>query len=300
MIRNRLFWGLFGCLTFLIFCTASAGRGLVTASAEDDQPGILLPLTLNRYNFGPGEVTGRVIDAANGRGLAGVSICFNPVDCVITLADGAYSATNFPGERQVTASLIGYYPVIKDVFIIGGDSVELNFAISPYITGGNIELRAILTWDPTPYWPPDAVENDLDAHLWLDAILPVHVNYDNRGDCTTYPNACLETEVRTGSGPETLAVRQFEPDTVYYFGVLNYNQGANGVPPIRDTGANLVVYDETGVVASFDVSSLSGDGNFWYVFMYSYSPQMGAWVLTPKNCITLFSNDIQDIISQCP
>jgi hypothetical protein len=196
--------------------------------------------------------------------------------------------------------LTGYYPVIKDVFIIGGDSVELNFAISPYITGGNIELRAVLTWDSTPYWPPDSVENDLDAHLWLDAILPVHVFYDNKGDCTTYPNACLETDFRTGFGPETLAVRQFEPDTLYYFGILNYNQGTNGVPLIRDTGAHLEVYNETGVVASYEVSASQGDGNFWYIFMYRYSPQQGSWVLTPKNCIAYYSSDIQDIVSQCP
>jgi hypothetical protein len=285
----------------LLMLTAESSRGeSASANGEDDLDRILLPLMLNRYNTGPGEVTGRVIDAANGMGLGGVSICFNPQDCVLTLQDGSYTATNFPGDRPVTASLTGYYPVIKNVFVIGGDTVELNYALSPYITGGNIELRAVLTWDSTPYWPPDQVENDLDAHLWLDAILPVHVFFDDKGDCTTYPNACLETDFRTGFGPETLAVRQFEPDSIYYFGVLNYNQGTNGVPLIKDTGAHLEVYNETGVVASYDVASAQGDGNFWYLFTYSYSAQQGSWVLTPKNCIAYYSSDIQDILSQCP
>ena len=297
-------FGLFFIASIAVFaslCGDSLFRSSASANVDDDQYEILLPLILNRYNYGPGEVAGRVIDASNGRGLEGVSICFTPQDyCVITLQDGSYSVSNFPGDQQVTASLTGYYSVIKDVYVIGGDTVELNFALSPYITGGNIELRAVLTWDSTQFWPPDHAENDLDAHLWLDAILPVHVFFDNKGDCTNYPNACLETDFQTGFGPETVAVRQFEPDTVYYFGVLNYNQGANGVPLIRDTGAHVEVYDETGVVASFDVTSSQGDGNFWYIFTYNYSPQQGSWVLTPKNCIVYYSSDIQDIIDQCP
>jgi hypothetical protein len=300
MCRKGLWLRIAGILAFLLLCVQNAGGSPASAGSEDGQEDIHLPLVLKHYNYGPGEVSGRVIDAANGRGLEGVSICFDPQDCVLTLQDGTYSATNFSGDWQLTASLTGYYPVIKDVLIVKGEDVELNFAISPYITGGNIELRAVLTWDPRPYWPPDSVENDLDAHLWLDAALPMHVYFDNRGDCTTYPNACLETDFRTGFGPETMAIRQFEPDTIYYFGVLNYNQGANGVPLIRETGAHLEVYHETGLVASYDVSSLQGDGNFWYIFIYSYSPQLGAWVLTPKNCIAYYSSDIQDIISQCP
>ena len=287
-------------IVLLMLCGENPDRFTASANVGDDQNGILLPLMLKRYNFGPGEVAGRVIDAANGSGIAGVSICFSPQDCVVSHQDGVYTATTFPGDRQVTASLTGYYPVIKDVFVIGGETVELNYALSPYLTGGNIELRAVLTWDSTPYWPPDHVENDLDAHLWLDAILPVHVFFDNQGDCTTYPNACLETDFRQGFGPETVAVRQFEPDTIYYYGILNYNQGANGVPSIKDTGAQLEVYDETGVVASYEVASSQGDGNFWYIFTYSYSPQQGAWVLTEKNCIVYYSDNVEDIIDQCP
>jgi hypothetical protein len=300
MMDKRLRLLVIAAILLAILCGENPYRYTASAFVEDDQYDMLLPLALGDYNFGPGEVSGRVIDAANGRGLQGVSICLNPQECATTNHDGLFTTTTFPGDRQLTASLTGYYPVVKDVFVLGGDNVELNYALSPYITGGNIELRAVLTWDSAPYWPPDQVENDLDAHLWLEAILPVHVYFDNKGDCTTYPNACLETDFRTGFGPETLAVRQFEPDTVYYFGILNYNQGTNGVPSIIDTGAHLEVYDETGVVASYDVANSQGDGNFWYTFTYTYSPQQGSWVLTPKNCIVYYSSDIQDIIDQCP
>jgi hypothetical protein len=275
-------------------------RFTVSANSDAVQIEILFPLVMKQYNSGPGDVLGRVIDAANGRGLAGVSVCFNPQQCATTNQDGTYTVTNFAGIRQLTASLTGYYPVIKEVLVVGGDAVELNYALSPYITGGNIELRAVLTWDSTTHWPPEQVENDLDAHLWLSAILPIHVFFDNKGDCTTYPNACLETDFRQGFGPETVAIRQFEPDTEYYYGILNYNQGANGVPLIEDTGAHLELYDETGVLASYDVADAQGEGNFWYLFTYSYSPQHGAWILTEKNCIVFYNEDIQEIIEQCP
>ena len=282
-----------------MLCGKSTDQLAALAKTGDDPSRILLPLMM-RYNFSPGEVSGRVIDAANGRGLAGVSLCSSPEECIVTNPDGSYTAITFPGDRELTASLTGYYPVIKPVYVIGADTVELNYALSSNISGGNIELRAVFTWDSTPFWPPDQVENDLDAHLWLDTILPVHIFYDNRGDCTTYPNACLETDFRRGFGPETLAIRQLEPDTIYYFGILNYNQGANGVPHIKDTGAHVDVYDASGVVASYDAASSQGNGNFWYIFTYSYSSQQGSWVLTPKNCIAYYNSDIQSIISHCP
>ena len=299
-MNKRLGVLLIAAVLLAVISGDSLDRFTVSANGDADPYEILFPLILKQYNFGPGDVVGRVIDAANGKGLAGVSVCFNPQDCAITNQDGSYTATNLAGIRQMTASLTGYYPVVKDVVIVGGDTVDLNYALSPYITGGNIELRAVLTWDSTTHWPPEQVENDLDAHLWLTAILPIHVYFDNKGDCTTYPNACLETDFRQGFGPETVAVRQFEPDTVYYYGILNYNQGASGVPLIVDTGAHLEIYDETGVVAAYDVTDAQGDGNFWYLFTYSYSPQQGAWIMTEKNCIVYYSADIEDIIDQCP
>ena len=291
---------LIAAIVLAVISGDSLNRFTVSANGNADPHDILFPLILKQYNFGPGGLVGRVIDASNGSGLSGVSICFNPQECAITNQNGSYSTTNFAGVWQMTASLTGYYPVAKDVLIVGGDTVEFNFALSPYITEGNIELRAVLTWDSTPHWPPEQVENDLDAHLWLTAILPIHMYYENKGDCTTYPNACLETDFRQGFGPETVAVRQFEPDTVYHYGVLNYNQGANGVPLITDTGAHLELYDETGVAASYDVADAHGEGNFWYLFTYSYSAQQAAWILTEKNCIVYYSVDIDDIIDQCP
>jgi hypothetical protein len=53
MPRKGLLLGFAGILAFLLLCVVNAGGYLASASGEDDQDGILLPLMLNRYNFGP-------------------------------------------------------------------------------------------------------------------------------------------------------------------------------------------------------------------------------------------------------
>lgn len=274
----------------------SAQAGL---DAGDEQGKLLLPLMFNQFIFGPGTVTGRVIDASNGLGLVNASVCLPTMECALTNSQGDYTLSAPPGQQELSASMTGYFSVIKTVDVVGGYTTEQNFALSPYLTGGNVELRIVLTWDATPTWPPDQVENDLDAHLWLEALLPAHVYFDNKGDCTNYPNACLEADYRRGFGPETIAIRQFEPETIYHYGVLNYNQGANGVPLINQTAAHLEIYDEDGLVTSFDVPSTPTGGNFWYAFTYTYSPQQGTWVVTPINCIADYREGIEEIIQQC-
>ncbi len=292
------------CLCLVAITLAQFGAGnrgvLAQFDAQQDQADLLLPLMLNQFIFGPGAVTGRVIDASNGTGLFGAMVCLPTMECSSTNTQGYYTISANPGEQQLSASNAGYFSIIKTVEVIGGHTVELNFALSPYLTGGNVELRIVLTWDPSPTWPPDQVENDLDAHLWLEALLPAHVYFEEKGDCTTYPNACLEADYRRGFGPETIAIRQLEPETIYHYGVLNYNQGANGVPLINFTAAHLEVYDEDGLLTSFDVPQTPLGGNFWYAFTYSYSPQYGNWIVTPVNCIANYQEDIADIVSQCP
>jgi hypothetical protein len=112
--------------------------------------------------------------------------------------------------------------------------------------------------------------------MWLD-----------RGDCRGFPNACLEYDATQGSGPETVAIREAEI-SIYYFGVLNFNQGQVGVPPISQTGAKVRLYGLTGLMRTYDVPTNQGDKNFWYVF--SLNGQTGE--VTSQNCIIDFPNDI--------
>jgi hypothetical protein len=158
----------------------------------------------------------------------------------------------------------------------------------------NIKMRFVLTWDPTPAWPnpgspSESTPNDLDAHLWLSALIPAHVSSQNQGDCTNYPNACLEVDYQLGFGPETVAIRELEV-AKYFYGVLNYYQDYPGVPPITKSAAKVQIYDENGLVQAFQAPT-SGQGDFWYVFSMDQSGS-----ITPQNCILYYSGGVP----KCP
>jgi hypothetical protein len=295
-----------GFLPIAAFLFVSLRPGLPSrAQADGPHDGFSLRFPLLMANYSPGTISGHVIDASDRSDLANASVCTSPTRCAQTDSSGIYSITADSGPRILTAYAGGHYNVTQQVMAKGGQTVTLNFALSPYLTGGDVDRRMVLTWYANPYWCTPGVsecENDLDAHLWLQAQLPVHIGFDPmnpawRGDCTVYPYSCLEVDTRKGFGPETIAIASFEPLTTYYYGVLNYNQGQPGVPPISETGAHVELYDQNGSLMSFDVPQ-TGTGNFWYVFNYTRSS--GDWVVTPVNCIALYDADIENIKAQCP
>ena len=70
-----------------------------------DPVDIYLPVIFDGAGFGPGTVTGHVIDAVEGTFLDGVEICyFNNDACEYTDENGEYTFTNMPsGYRIFTA-----------------------------------------------------------------------------------------------------------------------------------------------------------------------------------------------------
>jgi len=182
------------------------------------------------------------------------------------------------------------------------EDVTVNFALSRELTeGGNVELRLVLTWSETPIWEtcpldPSSCANDLDAHLWVDSATDAHIQYPVDLDkCIEFPYACLEVDVRYGSGPETIAFSEVLTDTptIYYFGIFNYNQGRPGVPPLSQTGAHLDIYNENGLLMQLE-PPLTGDWTFWYAF--TMAGETG--VISPTNCMALFDpNQVDDFIT---
>jgi hypothetical protein len=285
------------CLIILILFL---GTGL-PAAADTSQP-VFLPLTFKSWNFGPGNINGRITDAAiqdpNLNGVAGVQVCYETT-CVTTDAHGAYALNNIPsGSRQIKTTIAdgSYLPQTGHVLVIGKQTVILNIVISKQLDK-NILYRFIVTWRPEPTWPPDNWNNDLDSQLWLIAPLEpnsFHIDpYIYRGDCTVYPLACIMVDATKGSGPETIDFRELQLSTTYYFGVLNYNDGQPGVPPITESMAMIQIYDTNGLTQTLNVPT-SGAGNFWYAFMIDTSKQF-----IIKNCITTFPGYGLDP-PQCP
>jgi hypothetical protein len=279
-------------LLLILSCLLS-GHGTVSYAAGSmnqpfDAPFITtLPLLYKDYVGGFGSVTGVVFDATSVDRLpvSGASVCYSD-QCSVTGEDGTYLIENLPdGLRHVSASREEYYSLTEDVKIRPNEISRQDFALTPLAEITDVFMRVLLTWSETESWPPDGIRNDLDAHLWLEAPdPPTHIDFTERGDCTTFPDACLEVDYQQGYGPETLAIRQLQ-NTVYYYGVLNYYAGYPGVPDITESQAKVRVYQEGGVFMEFSVPAV-GEGDFWYVFQLISDG--GTATLIEKNCITSY------------
>jgi hypothetical protein len=288
MKLNSVHWVVLACLLF---------GGLVTGqsepvSAQEGVQNVYVPLILDRFFIGSGEVTGKVLDASTGKVIASnAKICYY-MQCTQTNTLGEYQFKAVPsGGEAFTASADGFVKETLGVTVFPNEKSILNFALPPDMSNENIAYRILLTWDPTPKWS-DGWDNDLDAHLWMDALIPQHIYSGEVGDCTVFPNACLEVDVRLGFGPETIAVRELE-NAVYHYGVLNVNQiYSTNVPAMIDTDARIQVYDRQGLVTTIEMPTSLPPGvdprsrDFWYVFTMDMNGN-----ITPVNCLTIYSEE---------
>jgi len=290
-------WLSVGLSLIILFMLGSPVVGVI---ADGAYPPTFLPIVGGKLGFGPGMVAGKVINASSGVPVNNARVCINPSKCKTTGSDGKYQITEVePGGHLLTATADKFNSDSRWMGVVAGGSATQNFALAPVFTSENVALRVVLTWDPTPTWPnpnppPPGWDNDLDAHLWMAAaFIPWHISTANPGDCTNYPNACLEVDYTQGFGPETLAISVLENAT-YYYGVLNYYQGYPGVPPMTGTSAQVQVYNENGLLYTFKVPS-TGNGDLWYVFSMASDGNLA--VFTERNCIT---NDSNDSPPSCP
>jgi hypothetical protein len=263
------------------------------AKAQAGISRVYLPILHDRFDIGPGDVKGEVIDAVGGSPIAGARVCFEE-NCVQTNDKGLYKLSGIPaGGQYFSASADTYYSIGRWVNIIAQQEAQLNLVLSKILHFSDVQMRIVTTWSTNLCWPASAnppcvapaYENDLDAFLWVtttgseprliwDATPNVSIQ-----QCTSYPYACKENDAREGTGPETIAVQHFTPGANYYFGVLNYNQYQPPVPSMRETQASVGVYSEQGLINTFNVPS-TGVGNFWYVFSIDDSGN-----IHPQNCI---------------
>jgi hypothetical protein len=226
-----------------------------------------LPLLLRVTAPPPGTVSGRVISAVSTQPIPGAQVCvLSSNQCVTSNAQGNYSISNVvAGNQTVRASATGFSTLQQAVTVPAGGTATLNFALSP--TLGQGELRIVLTWGATPL--------DLDSHLWLPASNPYHVYWANRGNCNTFPFACLDVDDTTSFGPETITIKQRYAGT-YVYAVYNYSNET----AITSSGGRVQIYGPSGLVATYNVPT-SGNGRWWYVFDLNGSTGQ----ITPRNVI---------------
>ena len=317
MIAKRSYFRVI-LLAAAIFILASPGMARPAQKLADAPVQMRLPVTLKKFSFGNGTVTGRVLNASVPQEpyVGNALVCWGS-NCVLSkdgvndFPIGEYTLENVANGSQIlTASADGFVSTNQKTYVVGNTVNIQDIAIIPDVVRSGVKYRAMVTWDSTPCWPnpnpqpnePACWDNDLDLHMWrfdIDTSIHYHIGYylhyhpDNDideywldfGDCRGFPMACLEMDARKGYGPETIAIKEREVAD-YYFGVFNANQGHTGVPPLSQTGALVRLYDKTGLVKSYQISPTGGDKVFWYVFSLDADG-----VVTDRDCIIDYNHD---------
>jgi hypothetical protein len=243
-----------------------------------------IPVLYKRFQSGPGNLHGTVVDAIYNEPINGAIVCVQGDKCDVTDEDGVYAISNVAvGSKLVEAERDGYLPLTQETYVNAGSSITLNFALSPILGDG--EFRIVLTWGKNP--------KDLDAHFWLPYPKYPHLYLDAPGSCTNFPNVCLDRDDKDGYGPETISIKSLKASGTYTFAVLNYNYGYPGVPEITQSSAKVQLYGVEGLIAQFSVPK-KGMGDLWYVFDLNAATGEVATI----NCITFYPAD-PDLPPEC-
>ena len=172
------------------------------------------------------------------------------------------------GYYTAELSAAGYITAFISVYSLGGqDTGNQNASISPVLAAG--EVRIVLTWDNAPA--------DLDTHLTGPTTSGprFHVAYYaltvNDGSV-----ASLDVDDTSSYGPETVTITS-QIAGVYRYYVHDFtNDGTNPSLALSNSGAQVKVYNSSGLAATFNIPANQG-GTIWEVFELSGS------TITPIN-----------------
>jgi hypothetical protein len=224
-------------------------------------------LLVNETHEGKGDISGTIRSALNNHGIEGVSLDLRAginnligdvIATVSTTAAGAYRFSDIPaGVYTVSACHGDYLEISFTVFSLGGQTIGgQDGSMSPELVPGGI--RIVLRWGATPA--------DLDSHLTgpSSAGGSFHCYY---GDQNPDPAGIvlLDIDDRYSYGPETTTIIQRLSGTYHYL-VHDYsNRLSTTTSALSDSGAQVIVYGDTGELASFNVPPGQG-GTVWTVF----------------------------------
>jgi|GEM_PF-5550482 len=173
--------------------------------------------------------------------------------------DGAYEFSDLtPGSYTILATKEGFSDAFINVVSIGDYTITFPISMSRTLTAGNI--RIVLTWDENPV--------DIDSHLHTPEIegASYEVYYASPGSQESPPYAQLDRDDVTSYGPETITISQLYSGTYRY--AVEYFTGTGY---LGGSGAEVKVYDDNGLYATFNVPPTAGSdppqmGDEWIVF----------------------------------
>jgi hypothetical protein len=263
--------------------------GFITASyngvdvLQDETTILESVLAIADTYSGNGTVAGTVTNSLTGTGLAGVTVNLraglnSQTGAVVTTGTtngaGEYSIAGVPtGYYTAELSAAGYITAFISVYSRGGQTTgNQNASISPVLAAG--ETRVVLTWGAAPA--------DLDTHFTGPTTSGprFHIAYydQNINDGTV---ASLDADDTSSYGPETITLTTQISGTYRYYVHDFTNGGANPSTALSNSGAQVKVYNSTGLAATFNVPANQG-GTIWEVF------ELSGGTITPIN---LFSYD---------
>ena len=243
-----------GYITFDAYATVTANDNtymetFLLVAGEEGQTGI---------------ATGKVKNALTGNGISDVQLSirkgwnnasFSEVVSTVTTNENGDYTLNLPfGNYTVYATKDGYISNTFNIIIQQGTTSNQDGTITPAISGDN--YRIVLTWDENP--------RDLDSHVEgkLENGGSFHVYYGHKSQYDGEIEVCnLDVDDTTSYGPETITLNTTS-DVPYYYYIKRYA----GSGTVGTSGAQINVYQGENLVATFNVPTDQGDGDYWNVF----------------------------------
>lgn len=197
------------------------------------------------------KVEGFVKDATNTRPIGGAKIhvvmSSNSSVDVVTDASGKYVANNIiPGATTFTIEADGFVTTTNDLIVTGNmvGTRQTDFHLSPKAQAVD-NWRLVLKWGEHP--------TDLDAYLETNGC---KVYYGRKSTKCGGASVSLDTDDRSGFGPETITIKQATlAGSTLLFYVQLYSD--SGYPPksLQDSEANVVIYNGEGELRKIQVNT---------------------------------------------
>ena len=135
-----------------------------------------------------------------------------------------------------------------------GPVTNADVVLSPENIGSFEEaksFRVVLTWGEYP--------RDLDAHVQNERY---HVYYSNMSE----PGIMLDRDDTSSFGPETITIKEPDPNSVFKYYIVNYSDGGNyNSSRLSNSGAKVSVYLNNEYKGTYEVKP-NQVGLIWNVF----------------------------------
>lgn len=199
-------------------------------------------------------VNGSVVEGATLNLREGSGVKTGTVDYSVTSdAQGQYSFTDInAGEYTIEIVKADYITHYLDIALADDKTAEKKFQLSPTLAAGE-ELRLVMSWGAQPY----ILDSYLNGPNGSGGSFTVKY-YERTGT-----GVSLDRDATNGYGPETMTFTQFNEGTYTYW-INDYtNRSNSSSTALGVSGANVTVYDASGIVKQYKVPS--GTGTKWNV-----------------------------------